>query len=124
MKPATPRTLWWLIAAPALVLLMVPLFVVELPPLLDYPNHLARQWFLAHGSHDPSLTKFYAPHWAIIPNMAVDLLMIGLQRFLPLYVAGKVVIALTIIAQFMGIAVYSRALFGRWSLWSIAGGFV
>ncbi|MFZ1988693.1 MAG: hypothetical protein WAW96_02880, partial [Alphaproteobacteria bacterium] len=124
MKPATPRTLWWLIAVTALALLMAPLFVVELPPLLDYPNHLARQWFLARATDDPILTKFYAPHWAIIPNMAVDLLMIGLESFLPLYAAGKTVLALTIIVQFMGIAIYSRALFGRWSLWSIAGGLI
>lgn len=118
------QIIWWAAAALVLALLMAPLIAVELPPLLDYPNHLARQWFLATETHDPVLTRLYAPHWAVIPNIGVDLLMVWLQRLVPLYVAGKIVIALTIIVQFAGVTLYSRVLFGRLTLWPIAFGLI
>jgi hypothetical protein len=118
------QILFWTAAALVVALLMVPLLVVQVPPILDYPNHLARQWFLASQTHDPILTRFYAPHWGVIPNVGVDLLMVGLQRLVPLYVAGKIVTALTIIVQLAGILIYSRVLLGRLVLWPIAFGLV
>jgi hypothetical protein len=35
--------------------LVIPLFVTTIPPLLDYPNHLARMAVLAAGGHDTDL---------------------------------------------------------------------
>ena len=124
MRLQPNRLLWWLLALGTLALLMAPLFMVDVPPLLDYPNHLARQWLLAGGVRDPILSRFYTPHWAVIPNIAVDLLMIALQRFMPVYLAGKIVLGLTIIVQFAGIAAYSRVLFARLSFWPIAFGLI
>ena len=31
-------------------LVLSPLLWVSVPPLVDYPNHLARMWILVHGS--------------------------------------------------------------------------
>ena len=55
------------------VLLLAPLTLVDMPPLMDYPNHLARMYALAFSGQDPVLARFFAPHWAIIPNLALDL---------------------------------------------------
>ena len=45
------------------VLLLVPLFVVDIPPILDYPNHLARLYLLGPAAADPILSQFYQAQW-------------------------------------------------------------
>ncbi len=124
MIQARGQILWWTAAATVLALLMVPLFVVQVPPLLDYPNHLARQWFLAHETGDPILSRFYVPHWAAVPDLLMDLVVVAALKVLPVYVAGKVAIAFSLISQLAGVSLYSRALTGRWSLWPLAWGLI
>jgi hypothetical protein len=36
------RVAWWSVLAGTCAVLLAPLFLVDVPPLLDYPNHLAR----------------------------------------------------------------------------------
>jgi hypothetical protein len=55
---------WWSVLAGTSALLLVPLFLVDVP-LLDYPNHLARMYVLASGAHDPILSSMYQQHWAV-----------------------------------------------------------
>src|SRR5258708_5372883 len=55
------------------LVLLAPLLLVDVPPLLDYPNHLARAVFLAFGASDPLMSQYYAAHWAIIPDLGTDL---------------------------------------------------
>ena len=50
------RAAWWSVLAGTCALLLVPLFLVDVPPQLDYPNHLARMLVLASGAHDPILS--------------------------------------------------------------------
>ena len=57
---------WWLTFVLAGLLLVLPLFLVEMPPLEDYPAHLARMYALAFGAQDPFLSQMYAPSWHII----------------------------------------------------------
>src|ERR1700757_4681372 len=72
----------------AFVLLMLlvttPLFSTVLPPLFDYPNHLARMHLLAEGGN-----AFYAVHWAPLPNLAQDLIVPPLAGVMPLEFASK-----------------------------------
>ena len=73
---SAPRHFW--LAALALVLIsLVPFVVVDVPAVLDYPNHLARIFVLAHPD-DPDLSRFYAPHWRILPNLWFDVLGVAL----------------------------------------------
>lgn len=111
---------WWATLALAVLVLLAPLLVVDVPPLLDYPNHLARAYVLAFGEDDPVLSRFYAPDWAIIPNLAVDLVLPGLLRFMPVHVAGRVMLAVTLLAPLLGVVFYSRAVWGRRTYWAIA----
>jgi len=60
---------WWSTLIVLCGVLLMPLAVVDVLPLLDYPNHLARAYVLAWGQQDAFLSHMYAPHWAIIPNL-------------------------------------------------------
>src|SRR5438552_590925 len=51
--------------------LLLPVWLVRYPPLLDYPNHLARSFVLAH-LNDPAFhfRGFYPAEWVPIPTLA------------------------------------------------------
>ncbi len=106
------RRAWWLVATVVAGVLLAPLLVVDVPPILDYPNHLARMVVLAAGARDPVLWRMYAPHWAIIPDLAIDLFMPPMLHVLPPYVAGRIALALVLLLPWMGMLAYHRALFG------------
>ena len=65
-----------------------------LPPLLDYPNHLARMYLLPHLP-DAALARYYTVHWTPIPDLAMDGIVPFLAKVMPLEWAGKLFIALT-----------------------------
>jgi hypothetical protein len=97
--------------------MVAPLAVIEVPPLLDYPNHLGRIFVLQALPHDPAIARFYAGHWAAVPNLAVDLIGPPLVALLPVHVAGRVLIALSVLLPVLGAVAYGRALGSRrWPL--------
>jgi hypothetical protein len=127
---ATPRenlldraTTWWVGLGLMLGALLVPLLVTEVPPLTDYPNHLARCYLLAFGGSDPALRQMFSAHWQIIPNIGVDLLLPQLMHIFPPLVAGRIMLALCLLVPTTGAIALSRAYFKRRSLWQIATGF-
>lgn len=113
---------WWGSLFGLCVVVLVPLFVVDVPPLVDYPNHLARAFVLASLPTDPVLATFYATHWAIIPNLAIDLVAPPLLRLLPVHDVGRLLIASAVLLPVLGTIAYSTALGGRW--WCLAVGLV
>ena len=76
-------------AAVLSVVLLAPLLITDVPPLLDYPNHLARFALLAAARGDPVLGPIFTPHWAIIPNLAADVIVPPLLYLMPVHVAGR-----------------------------------
>lgn len=66
-----------------LIVVAAPVLLVDLPPLLDYPNHLARAVALAAAGTDMPAAQIYKPRWAVIPNLGGDLVLIFLLQFLP-----------------------------------------
>ncbi len=117
---APGRSIFWWVVGPLLVLLLVPFLATEIPPVVDYPNHLARAYFLARGQADPVLSRMLAAHWTILPNLASDLLLVPLLGVLPVYLAGRIVLAAAMLAPLLGGMAYSRALFGRTCHWALA----
>jgi hypothetical protein len=113
----------WLWAFVSL-LLAAPLFLAEIPPVVDYPNHLARAYVLARLPDDPILSQIFAAHWRILPNLALDLLLMPLVRLLPLHWAGHVVLIAALLAPLFAADLYNRALFGRPSHWPLGGALV
>jgi len=80
-------------------LLVAPIWLVAYPPLLDYPNHLARSFVLGHlkdpGSH---LRQFYEADWGLYPYVAADVILVGLERVLPAQLAGRVFLSFCVLA--------------------------
>jgi hypothetical protein len=110
--------LYWPVALALILISLAPLLVVDVPGVLDYPNHLARLFVLAHPD-DPVLSRFYGPHWAILPNLGFDVLGVALLKFLPVHVGGRILLALSLVAPVLGALAYARAAFGKLSLWSL-----
>lgn len=123
-SPARDRGWFWVTAGVIAGVLLVPFAMTEIPPAVDYPNHLARCYFLAYGESDPILSRMLTANWGILPNLAIDLVLPPLIRLLPVYVAGRIVLAGALLAPLIGGAVYSRALFRRACYWSLAGALI
>jgi hypothetical protein len=98
------------------VLSAVPLLLTELPPLLDYPNHLARMYLLP-SLPAPGLAHFYIVAWAPIADLGMDAVVPFLALVLPLGWAGKVFILITFLLLAGGAAAIHRQLFGAWTAW-------
>ncbi len=43
---------------------LYPVLSVAVPPLVDYPNHLARMHILANWASDPALQRNYVVDWS------------------------------------------------------------
>jgi len=79
-------------------ILLAPIWTVHYPPLVDYPNHLASAFVLAHLK-DPAFhfSQFYASDWNTYPYLAMDLILVGLQWFFPIDVAGRLFLSLCVL---------------------------
>ena len=112
----------WLTVAALLIVLLLPLAVIEVPPLLDYPNHLARAYILATIDQDPILAARYQVTWRPLPNLAFDLLVPPLSEVVGIYTAGRIFLALSVVLCVIGPLVFHRALYGSYSLWPLSCG--
>ena len=81
------------------VLLVAPIWLVAYPPLLDYPNTLARTYILARlrdpGSH---FHQFYQAAWGLYPYLSADVILVGLNRVLPAELAGRIFLSFCVLA--------------------------
>lgn len=102
-----------------LLMTAVPLFSVDVPPLADYINHLARMNIIAIIDHDPVLARLYEIDWAIIPNLVMDLIVPPLVQTFGIYLSGQLFILLTVLLLVSGPMVIHRALYGRVSAWPL-----
>jgi hypothetical protein len=90
----------WLVAVSILAaLLLAPIWAAAFPPLLDYPNHLARAFVLAH-LRDPafSFSRFYRADWGLYPYLGMDASLAVLDKLLPIETAGRVFLSLCALA--------------------------
>jgi hypothetical protein len=100
-----------------LVLLWVPIVSVRVPPLMDYPNHLARMHILAAFDSSSALQTNYVVQWKLAPYLAMDLVVPPLTRFMPIYTAGRVFLCAILSLTVLGTAAVNAALFRRLSVW-------
>jgi hypothetical protein len=114
---------WWTLVVLLFATLGVPLFAVQVPPLTDYPNHLARCYVLAFGEGDPVLSRIFSAHWQIIPNIAVDLILPALMHVFSPFTAGRIVLVFCLFAPVSGAIALSLAYFGRRSFWQLTPAF-
>lgn len=102
-----------------LAVTVAPVLLVRLPPLVDYPNHLARMAVLSASGPAIGLGTFYSVDWRPLPNLAMDALVPLLVRMMPIEWAGKAFIVLTFALLAGGTMLLHRVLFGRWSAWTL-----
>ena len=97
-----------------MLLATVPLFSTVLPPLVDYPNHLARMHVLSEGGN-----QFYAVHWEPLPNLAQDLIVPPLARLMPLDLASKLFLVAIFGLMAGGTIWLNRVATGAWRIWPL-----
>jgi len=114
--------MWWMTLAAMCLLLMTPLLFVDVPPMVDYPNHLARLFILGHAGDGSALDGIWRPHWALIPDIGIDLIVPPLMHVMSPYMAGKAALGLALLMPAGGAIAYSRAAFGQRLYWPMIAG--
>lgn len=114
---------WWTGLFLMLTTLLVPIFLTPVPPVTDYPNHLARCYLLAFGKSDPILRDMFSVHWRIIPNIAIDLILPRMMLIFGPFTAGRILLAFCLLLPATGAIALGFAYFKRRALWQLAAGF-
>ncbi len=96
------------------ILLVAPIWAVEYPPLVDYPNHLARGYILYHYDDVPSFREYYAIDYVSTPSLSLDLFMVALQPILDMRTVCKLFLTLDAAWLYLlGWHFLGRAIHGR-----------
>lgn len=69
------------------------LFATTLPPLHDYPGHLARIHIMSSLDTSEFLARYYEYDWKFRHNIGTDVLIYLLAHAMPIEVAGRLVVA-------------------------------
>jgi hypothetical protein len=104
----------WETAAIVLVALVLalPLWCVNAPPMPDYPAHLASYYLIATGAQASAVANFYSIQWAFIPNLAGEIVVPLLSHVAGLEIAAKLFITAGVAMWVIGPALVHRALYG------------
>ena len=101
---------------------LLPLFIVEIPPLQDYHFHVARIYILNHWHDTPALQKYYKITSFLLPNVGMDVIALLFAKLMPLEAAGKAFISLTLGLQLTGCMALYRSVHGHYGLWPLVAG--
>ncbi len=102
--------LFW---AVALVLVSIPFWVSDIPPLMDLPGHMARYHIMRELPTSPELQRYYEFHWGLLGNLGVDLIVYGLKDILDVERATWAVTLATALLTALAIPVLSKTVHGR-----------
>jgi hypothetical protein len=104
------------------IFLALPALWAKHLPLWDAGGHITRiallNGMLLHGQQVSAYMA--APLW--LPNVAFDIIGIGLTQFMSAEVAGRLFLATSQIMTLIGVVMLNRILTGRWSLFSFVAG--
>jgi hypothetical protein len=101
------------LACVAAAMACVPLLCARLPPLYDYPAHLARMRITADLLTQRHFAALYALHPAVVPNLATDMVVVPLVLAgLDVQLAGRLCLAALILGIGVGVVRLNRALLG------------
>jgi hypothetical protein len=118
-RPDAGSRLWLVGLITALVIL--PVFLVDVPAMNDYPGHLARMYLLASiGTPDQNpYYYFYLPF--VYPNLAMDIVVPFLARFIDTASATKAFLILSQILVVSGAIALETVVKGRHQFAGFAG---
>lgn len=100
---------------------LVPLWSADVPPLLDYHNHLARQYILEQLPNSEILQSFYKIEWRASPYLVMDVIVQLFSRFMSVAAAGKIFLSFTLLLVALAPVALNIALFGRVTPISLVG---
>jgi hypothetical protein len=107
------RLNWYAVGIAMIVaMLLIPLCLVRIPALPDYPAHLASFYLIATGAKASAVAHFYRIEWALLPNLAGEILVPLLGHIMSLQTAGKVFLGAAMMMWVLGPALVHRALYG------------
>ncbi len=109
------------ILASCLVLLF-PLLAAPIPPLGDYPNHLARMWMLSSNAAQASVAQFYQVRFDTYTNIALDLIAVTVGKVLGWMAAGQFAVALAMVLPPLGGALFWRSVHRQTHWWMLSFG--
>jgi len=112
----------WPAAILSLVAAVVPVWMVEIPALGDYVNHITRMYALAYLDQDIPLQEFYEIRWAIVPNLVMDIVVPPLAVLVGLHTACKLFVTASYLLLVSGSFALYRAVWGRLELGPLAAG--
>ena len=94
LDPHRPRGFWEhpLFLAAVAILMSLPLWLPEIPPLVDLPGHMARYRVQLGISSSQPLAYFYDFRWSAIGNLGLDLLIEPLSRLVGLERGVKLIV--------------------------------
>ena len=104
----------------ALVALLGPVLAGAVPPLTDYPNHLARIWLEGGGAALAPLSRMYRVAWDAVTNIGIDLFARALVPWLGYERVGRLLVGAAALLPALGGVALWRALHGRFHGWQIA----
>jgi hypothetical protein len=90
-------SLWWRSSALWLVIglmTVIPFFFVDVPPLTDLPNHIARYYIFMNIDHSPFLSNYYNVRWDLIGNLGVDVVVRAIGPFLGAELATRIAVGI------------------------------
>jgi hypothetical protein len=92
---------------------LTPIWIVDYPGMTDYPNHLVRDYIIAHYNETPLWQQRYSLDRTPLPNLAIDLFVVPLSRFLPLLVCGKLFLSIAAALYIFGCSELGKAIAGK-----------
>lgn len=116
VRPASVRTV--VLVALSFLTLIGPFLAAPLPPMTDFPNHLARYWLIAGGQHDPALAPFYRIVWSnAVTNIGVDRMIDLLSPFISGLTLGHAAAILAAVLPPLGVLALNVAAHRRLTTW-------
>lgn len=110
--PEAPHFAGWFLALFAVT--QIPLYWVQYPDIMDFPNHLARLHVLTHLAESETLQSYYALRKLQIgTNLAMEVVVPALAGWMNLALALKIFASLAMLLVTTGAAALGRAVTGR-----------
>lgn len=117
-SPYRPST--WILCFFYVTLLMIaliPHYIVDVLPLGDMPNHLARIYILNSLDSNADLQKHYTTDWRLFSFQSTDFILPLLTKLFGMSVGTRIYSTSIFLLLVGGTVAVHRALFGRVGLW-------
>jgi hypothetical protein len=113
-------SLYVILYAAALLATAAPILIFPVPPLFDYPAHLAREFIIHDLLTRGDFSSMYQLHFAVIPNLGMETVVLPLLFLgVPIEIAGRIFLILIVVLLGTGVIRVHRALFQKTSLFPL-----